>query len=211
MEYFKQKERLTELKSFFRKHKKFSDKDVNKYISSNIGSKPELPSLKPWDLFDDYNEWQNAIRQPSKNEHPYMTNTLDTGTNKSGGRKLNGFYFETRDSDVARIIRKFIIMHEYGHLYEYMKNYVKTGEKRLIDTVSSSSEERQNSEGKANAYAFDNMYIRDFEKLTKHSNIKDDDFLKRLKSKEKETQIEKDYKEGTKKYSKRLGGKNNEE
>lgn len=72
----------------------------------------------------------------------------------------NGIYFKNADK-IRPLIKKFLIGHEYGHLYDFLKRYIETGKKDTVDTSTGKDEEVENSEGSANAYSIDNMYRKD--------------------------------------------------
>ena len=102
-------------------------------------------------------------------------------------RYLNGFDFtEKQAKENENIIWKFIIMHEQGHLFEYLKNLIETGTIRQVSTsdFQFSQKDKQNvndSEAGANAYAIDNMYRKDRRELLKNSSFEKTDKLNRLK------------------------------
>lgn len=66
---------------------------------------------------------------------------------------------------ISKIIRQEIILHEYGHLYDFLKMLIDTGEAYITDTLRDDANKVIESEEKANAFAIDNMYRKDRRKL----------------------------------------------
>ena len=109
-----------------------------------------------------------------------------------------------------------MIMHEYGHLFEFLKEVVETGKVEIKGTVGLALDGRydelENLEGKANAYAIDNMYRKDRRELLKNSQgykkeeiIKSNKAVKAAKNQEAEKIKMTDfYISGTNKNSKML-------
>ena len=94
----------------------------------------------------------------------------------------NGLKFSNLEKkEIRDNIRKFIIYHEYGHLYEFLKDFIETGKAEIIDTQTARPSEVIDNEGKANAYAIDNMYRKDRRELLKNSSFEKTDKLDRLK------------------------------
>lgn len=81
---------------------------------------------------------------------------------------VNGIHFNN-DKSIRPIIKKFLIAHEYGHLYDFLKRYIETGVKDTVDTRTGGDKEVKNSEGLANAYAINNLYRKDRRKLLTNS------------------------------------------
>ena len=106
------------------------------------------------------------------------------------------FFFKSKDPRIQSLIREFILRHEFGHAYEYIKDYVEKGEAKIIDNETdfkngtATSKEILDSEGKANAYAFDTMYRKDRRELLKNSPIKVKS-LEKAKNKAREKNIKK--------------------
>jgi hypothetical protein len=91
---------------------------------------------------------------------------------------LNGFNFKNPNN---KIVKKFLVYHEYGHLYEFLKSYVLTGNGKIVDTRNDSTEEVSDSEGKSNSFAIDGMYRKDRRKLLKNTSENIEDFEKSKK------------------------------
>ena len=100
---------------------------------------------------------------------------------------LNGFIFNEK-IDVIKLF-KFAILHEYGHCFEYLKEYIEKGSSKLICTLKETDRSKViDSEGKANAYGLKNMYRKDRREMLKNSKM------------DLSNQITKEYVSGTRKY-----------
>lgn len=115
-----------------------------------------------------------------------------------------GFVFKIDSKKIRKLLRKLIVLHEYGHLYEFLKDIVETGIGDIVDTMSGSTNEVIDSEGKANAYAIDNMYRKDRRELLKKSNITNKDLDNSEKVINGNHYISDEYLAGTKKHSKTI-------
>jgi hypothetical protein len=115
-----------------------------------------------------------------------------------------GFKFKIDGKKIRKCIRKLIVLHEYGHLYEFLKEVIETGESDIVDTLHDSTDKVVDSEGKANAYALDNMYRKDRRELLKNSGLKKTDLDNSEKAIKGEHYISDEYLAGTKRHSKTL-------
>ena len=168
---------------------------ASKYFKNNSGNSQTDVILKASDnnstgISDipsviDINDRNSKVKVPViflnlKNKRP---NTYD-------------FFFKSKDPRIQSLIREFILRHEFGHAYEYIKDYVEKGEAKIIDNETdfkngtATSKEILDSEGKANAYAFDTMYRKDRRELLKNSPIKVKS-LEKAKNKAREKNIKK--------------------
>ena len=88
------------------------------------------------------------------------------------GNSVNGIVFDIPDEEIAKKISSFILLHEIGHIYEFLKERIEKGAASLIDTLNEKDREKVvDSEGKATAYAFYNMYIKNRRELLKKKNV----------------------------------------
>ena len=102
---------------------------------------------------------------------------------------LNGFAFN--DNIDSKKLFEFAIKHEYGHAFEYLKDFIEKGSAMLIDTLNEKDRSKViDSEGKANNYALKNMYRKDRRELLKNA-IEDTS-----------SDVSKEYVKGTNKYFK---------
>ena len=132
-----------------------SDKDTENYIFNITGSNPSIKS---------FNSEFTGVAQNNYGIPYLIVNP------KQDISYANGLEFTNLEKKELRTnIRKFIIYHEYGHLYEFIKDYVETGRATITDTMSDRTQEVIDSEGKTNAYAIDNMYRKDRRELLKNS------------------------------------------
>lgn len=112
----------------------------------------------------------------------------------------NGIVFDMTNKEMADKIVNFIMLHEVGHIYEFLKERVNKGAANLIDTLNEPDRNKViDSEGKANAYALDNMYRKDRRELLKNRIGETKDFLNK---KDQNYKLNKEYINGTKKHSK---------
>ena len=116
----------------------------------------------------------------------------------------NGLKFKISNKKIRKNIRKLIVLHEYGHLYEFLKDAVEAGEGDIVDTLSASTDKVVDSEGKANAYAVDNMYRKDRRELLKNSGLTNKDLDNSEKIINKNHRLSDEYLAGTKKHSKTI-------
>ena len=106
-------------------------------------------------------------------------------------------------------MKKLIILHEYGHLYNFLKDFIETGKAEIVDTLSANRKDRKDridSEGKANAYALENMYRKDRRELIKNSDLNNERIKKAKESLKKEDgvyNIKDDYLIDLDKFSKK--------
>lgn len=112
-----------------------------------------------------------------------------------------GLFFQD-DKEIRNIISKFILGHEYGHLFDFMKRYVETGKKYIIPTKVDTPKEAkatEESEGSASGFSIEGLYRKDRWELLKRAleiidpEISDEENIKKLKKFEmKESEIKKD-------------------
>ena len=175
-----EKERLEDLKKYFKKYEP-SEKTI-KWFKEKIGIKPEFPI--------------GSISNPNSNSpggveghRLFTTFVRDFNVKNITGenRYLNGFDFtEENAKKFENIIWKFIIMHEQGHLYNYLIQAIEKGTVQPIGTAMFNFSEKDkkdvnDSEVGANSYALDNMYRKDRREFLKNSNVKEAEKLERLK------------------------------
>ena len=87
---------------------------------------------------------------------------------------LNGFKFEKLIPDMHSKLFNFALLHEYGHVFEYLKDLIENGSAKLIDTINEKDRDKvADSEGKANKYAIKNMYRKDRREMFKDAKIDD--------------------------------------
>lgn len=143
-------------------HLKLSnDKETEKYLSKN--------SVLPikWSI--------------KNNDIPNSAGALDPSAGKYPTLKFSDVSLDNHNlpfdlglinynNDIEKVIKTFAALHEYGHLYNYLYELIKTGKAEVVSTLSGGALKVANSEGKANAYAFDNMYRKDRRELLKNSS-----------------------------------------
>lgn len=191
--------RLNYLYEMGKEMMKSSDKKTGDYIHNVVGSKPNWLTLSSKEVFNDAEK--NGV--VGGGEEPAI---LGIGVPKFKGKieKSNGFKFDISEKEMRKKLRRFIILHEYGHLYDWMKQMVENNYGKIISTFDKDVDKVTDSEGKANAYALDNMYRKDRRELLKNSGVKISDFddaEKRLKG--GHTKFD-EYLAGTKRHSKTL-------
>ena len=151
-------------------------KDADNYVKNIAGEKPKIITYKNKNfsgLVADYQGLPKLVLRTEVDEY-------------SNGLKFSNL----EKKEIRDNIRKFIIYHEYGHLYEFLKDFIETGQAEIIDTQTARPSEVIDNEGKANAYAIDNMYRKDRRELLKNSEP------------DENNQYSKRYYDGLKKHSK---------
>lgn len=87
------------------------DKDIKNYIKNITNSNPEWLALK---------DKNSSLRQ--ENERlAYLT----FGTPAFDKKTTDDWQINITEKELKKIIRKEIILHEYGHLFEYLKEVIK--------------------------------------------------------------------------------------
>ena len=130
-------------------------KDADNYVKNITGEKPKIITYKNKNfsgLVADYQGLPKLVLRTEVDEY-------------SNGLKFSNL----EKKEIRDNIRKFIIYHEYGHLYEFLKDFIETGKAEIIDTQTARHSEIIDNEGKTNAYAIDNMYRKDRRELLKNS------------------------------------------
>jgi len=141
-----------------------SDKQIKKYLDEVIGIVPQWLTVKS-------NSDDSSFEQAANKETRVALATGEINNIKPGDFRIG----KVEDKKLEKIIRQEIALHEYGHLFNWLKKYIVTGEiPKLEDTMELAKngkyEEIENLEGKANAYAIDNIYRKDRRELLKKSD-----------------------------------------
>ena len=125
-------------------------------------------------------------------------------------KKLGSFDFEFNKKADKKDIANLSYRHELGHVFNYLKQYIETGKGDIVGTIDALKngeyEKLVDSEGKANAYAVDNMNRFKRRELLKNSELSNEK-LQDSKKKFEEGNIEKLsqlYQAGTEKYSEKI-------
>ena len=173
-----EKIRLNEFKEYFNKYE--SSEETIKFYKEKIGVNPKFPinSVNKEDTIS-----------PAGVEPYTLQTTFNRGFNVKNiaepNRYLNGFDFTKKQAkENENIIWKFIIMHEQGHLFDYLKQVIITGSIEPVGTAMFQFDQKEkvnNSETNANAYAIDNMYRKDRREFLKNSKFEKTDKLEKLK------------------------------
>lgn len=138
-------------------------------IEPNLKNKmKEILDDEPGWYASNSNDGNNKVYDDGINA-PYLMLNFEKFKNNI----LNGFVFKNPNQ---KIIRKFLLLHEYGHLFEIFKYYILTGDIKIINTLAASIEDVEDSEGKANTFAIDNMYRKERRELLKQAETKLRDF-----------------------------------
>lgn len=132
------------------------DKDIGNYIKNITGKYPESCMIGK-DLENQFIELYKGV--------PAI------GLNRKEQSFVNGINFNDDKKEIRKLVRQFIILHEYGHLYDYLKNYIINGEYKIADTIFGNKDEITKSESEANNYAFDNMYRKDRKVILDNSDL----------------------------------------
>lgn len=132
------------------------DKDTANYVKNILGDVPKI-----------------SLGKDTENQFVELAKGVPIiGLSSEERKYASGIDFSNAEGkEIKKIIRQFIILHEYGHLYEYMKKYVETGKYEIVDTFDSDVDKVTDSESGANAYAFDNLYRKDRKKFIENSDL----------------------------------------
>lgn len=193
-DYLQKKEeqkRFVEIKEYFERYnpsektKKFYREKMEKYPDYPINSKKT--------------EYTRDSAIPAET-NPYALSIIynrdyDFSFLKDSNRFINGFTFDKSDiKKVEPLIWKFVILHEEGHLYDFAKKYIETGNVSILGTAEAfygSDDEYKHGvdmESEANSQALKTMYRKDRR-----------EFLKQTSTTKKDIEnISKDPRRGTK-------------
>lgn len=175
-----EKKRLNEWKEYFEKYE--PSEETIQFYKEKVGTKPKFPI----NTIDNKNSNSLAGVEPYRLQTTFNKG-FDIKHIADEGRYLNGFDFTQKQlKDIENTVWKFIIMHEQGHLFNYLKQLIETGTHKPVGTVMFQFSEKDkrdvnNSETDANAYAIDNMYRKDRRELLKNSKLEQATELNRLK------------------------------
>lgn len=155
--------RFEEIKKIGKNSRNKTDKNVKAYITKSFGKKPEWQIEKGYTRFTS----TNAFAPNNKEDEPKISYL------KSKERIKNSpFQINSEEEKIVSIFNKYELEHEYGHLYNWLKKYIISGKlEPLINTLDKNKIEASKNEGKADNYAFNNLYRKDRRALLKDSNL----------------------------------------
>ena len=175
-----EKKRIDDLKKYFKSYE--PNEDSIKWFKEKIGTSPKMPiSIVDNDKSSNPGGVDGLRLQTTFVKNFNVKNIV--GKN----RYLNGFDFKGSDlKKVENTIWKFIIMHEQGHLFNYLVQLIETGTVRPVGTAMFNFSENDkkdvnDSESSTNAYAIDNMYRKDRREFLKNFKAENPKELNRLK------------------------------
>ena len=131
-------------------------KDIREYVKNVTGKDPESCSMGKY--------FQNCLVELARGV-PVI------GLDREEHEYANGIKFNLNSKQMRKNVRQFIILHEYGHLFDYFKHYIITGKYKITGTFGGKKEEITDSESSANNYALKNMYRKDRRELLKNSDL----------------------------------------
>lgn len=150
---------------------------INLYCKMTETNDPELKKYL-YDVINITDQW--AVAKSDNNTSsfvqtkrlPFISLSLEKDVSK-----INPADFKIPNDKLKPIeknIRQLVALHEYGHLYEWLKEVIETGfHPEPKDTLKMAEagkiKELKKLEGTANAYALDNMYRKDRRKILKNS------------------------------------------
>lgn len=196
-EYYIQRNRIKILKKYLEETEKFSDKQAQDYLKYINGHYPKILTKS---------STENKISTLRKNQ-PYLSINKDTKIKDGNYSFTSGFAFETNNDKFLELcLKRFIVLHEYGHLFNFFKDFVIKGEAKIIDTLFDNEQEVKYSEGKANDYAIANSYRKDILKMLYSSDLYNKNASDYLDDKTKflddnKINIINNYREGTVEHS----------
>ena len=202
-----EKERLYQIKREMEQLSKQTKKNVAAYYKEIMGTDPKVK-------YKESNKENSNYMYIDKKDKP----TIKLNTNEKieldddGEYAIAGLTFKKLPDGLEKIIKKFIINHENGHLYDYLKEYMEKGKTTFLDSYTGNYKRVADSEGVANAYAIDNMYRKDRRELIKNSDLdktySNKDLKKYMENRKGEERDYKDFdkimKVGTRRHSKKL-------
>lgn len=131
------------------------DKDTYNYVKNVLGTVPNI-----------------TLGKDSENHFIELAKGVPAiGLSTKEQEYVNGIRFNINDKKIRKNVRQFIILHEYGHLFEYLKRFVEDGKFEVIDTFDRDIEKVTKSESDANTYALNNMYRKDRREMLKNSDL----------------------------------------
>lgn len=189
-----EKERLTEILKSCLKNRAKTKEEAIKFLKNTVGFEPVWETLLNKDGINGFGKTKNNENEKLYFDKEVINNSIIAA----------GFDFSKNEEELRKQINYFMVMHEMGHLYEFLKRYIETGEKKYIPTNTTTSRKTlstKRSEGLANAHAIDTMYRKDrFNFLSKIGNASKNPVLSNEQRKEMKA-----YLDGTKKFSKTFG------
>ena len=142
------------------KESKLTSPELKDFLKKEMGFNPKLQVIKP----DEKN--RNAFGYDDETDKKFMMIDKDNIRNTTSSAGL--IFYD--NNEIKDIIAKFIIGHEYGHLYDFMKRYIETGIKMTVPTMARTPEEydaTKKSEARASKFSIYNMYRKDRWELLK--------------------------------------------
>lgn len=191
-------------------------KEVKKIVEDYMEELDNPPSVK---------KYIKSIFGNNADEKYIINNSNKFGVGIAGGlpqifinqktQNTPEFNLQNKKSELIKILHKYLVTHEIGHVFECFKDYIETGNGNLIPSdiafEKGDYKELLDSEGKASAYALDNMAKSDRMELLKNSSIKRKtldrakDKAERIMAKQPGKVEQLDfYRAGTEKYSKTI-------
>lgn len=149
---------------------------------SNIGIEPEMEDYvskitqAPFSWLttkgEDYSTYLKKEKSTSDVKIPKISIIMNPKKNELG---TTDFGFKDKSGKNKQKIEDFTYRHELGHVFDYLKQFVETGEPNLTDTMFALRQRRfkdvADSEEKANAYALDGLDRFTRRELLKNSSI----------------------------------------
>ena len=175
-----EKKRIDDLKKYFKSYE--PNEDSIKWFKEKIGTSPKMPISTV-----DNDKSSNPGGVDDLRLQTTFVKNFNVKNIVGKNRYLNGFDFKGSDlKKVENTIWKFIIMHEQGHLFNYLVQLIETGTVRPVGTTMFNFSENDkkdvnDSESSANAYAIDNMYRKDRREFLKNFKAENPKELNRLK------------------------------
>lgn len=178
-----EQKRFAEIKEWFESYK--PSEATRKWYLEKLKKYPNYPiQSKNIELTSDDIDVVPAETNPYTMSILYKRN-FDFSFLNDSRRFVNGFTFDKSDiSKIEPLIWKFVILHEEGHLYDYIKRYVETnrmphldaiGTMRALTGTDEEYKQGMESEGSATNQALKNMYRKDRYEFLKQTTTKKED------------------------------------
>lgn len=150
----------------------FSDIGIEPEVENYVSKMTQAPFSWLTTNGKDYSTYLKNDKNTSDIKIPKINIIMNPKKNELG---TSDFGFKDKSGKNKQKIEEFTYRHELGHVFDYLKQFVETGEPNLTDTIAALKQRKfkdvADSEGKANAYALDDLDRFTRRELLKNSSI----------------------------------------
>lgn len=161
----KEKKRLQFVKKLLKLGPILSSHKAKNYVKETLGYKPEIKTRQP--LFGTGNYFSQ------KHKEVVLTNSKSKNGNYAAPIGVGGIntYSDKDLKELYKIWNKLNALHEYTHVFDYLKTYIETGKGSLgIKGTSELTDKVKDVEGSAMAGETDLVYRKDRREILKHKD-----------------------------------------